>query len=1250
MARQNTPPDPDSPAAHDQPPLSRRHFLGTGSALAVGALAMGAVGALADRAQAVPGTPRVKALDLSAAHWIWYPEGNPRADAPAGFRYFRKKFNVPDGEVTEAALVVTGDDTVDVWLNGKPLAGSPRVANSWRSALYVDLRPALTSGANTIALACRNQGGPAGVLGQLRVRTAGGTSDVITDGGWSAGEDAPEGWEQPDFGDGGWPAARDLGAYGTAPWYTAVAAPDLAAASPLSVADCTVEHHTNPLGIDAARPRFGWTLDSSAPQQRQAGYQIQVSSTAPGTGDLWDSGRVPSDRQIDIAYAGRGLMSLTRYFWRVRVWDTQGRAGSWSEPRWFETGLLAAADEWRAKFIGQPSVPDLSGAKWIWYPEGDPGAGRPVETRCFRRTFTLTSAPSGATLIVTGDDTADVWVNGTLVSASPRVTDSWKNAALVDVTAQLTSGTNTIAVASRNTTQSPAGTIAKLTVTGGPTIVTDASWKSYQNPPSDWQSPGYDDSAWPAALAIAAYGSGPWGSNVRVVKPAPLLRKRFTVTKRVASARLLTTALGLHETRLNGARVGDDVLAPGWTDYTKRLQYKVYDVTERIRQGTNALGAWLGNGWYSGSLGFAGSQRYGAQPWYSARLLITFTDGTTQLVLTDDSWKVATGAIRADDLYHGETYDARLHIGGWDGADFDDGGWAAAAVHDGAAPHLVAQVDNGVTVQHEFRPVSITQPQPGVFIFDLGQNFTGWNRLALRGDAGTTVTMRHGEVLNPDGTLYTTNLRAAQATDRFTLAGTGGTETYEPRFTVHGYRYVELTGLPTDFTPDNDTVTGRAAWSDAGQPGTFTTSDPLVNQLQHNIVWGERGNMLSIPTDCPQRDERLGWTGDIAAFCATSTFNLDTHTFLAKFADDLTDAQRADGAFTDVAPAVINGAGTAGWGDAGTIIPYTLWQRFGDVAVVDQHFPAMAKWVDYLRGTAGSDLIRNQQTYGDWLNVNDNTAQDLICTAYFARSARLVARMAAATGRAAEATSYGRLADQVAAAFTARFVTADGAVRGNTQTGYVLALAFELLPASLVQPAADKLAAKVAATSGHLSVGFLGVENLLPVLVNHGHVDTAYQILLQRGFPGWGYMIDHGATTIWERWDGIRTDGSFNDPGMNSFNHYGLGSVGDFLYRHVGGLGHASPGYASLRIAPRPGGGLTSAGSTYATPFGSAASSWSVSAGQLTLRVTVPVNTSAAVTVPTSRPQSIVAPAQAVPAGPATYHLPAGSYIFTAAS
>ncbi len=1196
-------------------------------------------------------------VSLAGAHWVWFPEGAPATSAPAGDRYFRKTFTAPAGAISEAQLVVTGDDTVDVWLNGTPLAASPRAVDSWKQALYIDLQPALNPGAtNTLALVARNTtAGPAGLLARLRVAGSS-TLELITDGSWKASQTPATGWEQPGFNDGSWPATADLGAYGISPWLSNVLAADNTGASPLSIASATTERETNPLGVDAARPRFGWKLASSQLQQRQGAYQVIVASTSAlagaNTGDVWDSGRVASAASVDIDYGGPALASLRRYFWRVRAWDSQGRAGGWSATQTFETGLRSPSAEWQASYVGQPiSDAGLTGASWIWYPEGDPIAGLPPMTRYYRKTFTLSAAPAGATLVVTGDDTADVWVNGVQLSTSPRVTDSWKQAAVIDLTGRLVVGTNAIAVSSQNTTQSPAGLIARLTVPGGPTIVSDGSWKAFQSNPSGWQQTGFNDSGWPAARALAAYGAGPWGPNVFVAKVSPLLRKSFSVTKPVASARLLTTALGLHETRLNGAKVGSDVLAPGWTDYNKRLQYKVYDVTSRIAQGTNALGAWLGNGWYSGSLGMAGSQRYGTQPWYSAQLHLSFTDGTSAVVRTDNTWRYTAGPIRSDDLYMGETYDARRAVAGWDTAGFNDSGWGTVAVRSGTAPNLVSQVDAGVTVQQQLTPVAITQPQAGVWIVDLGQNFTGWNRLRVTGPAGTTITMRHGEVLNPNGTLYTTNLRVAGlSTDRFTLAGTGGEEVFEPRFTVHGYRYVELTGFPG--TPTTSTVTGLAAWTSGAQIGTLATSNSLINNLQRAIVWGQRSNMLSIPTDCPNRDERLGWTGDIASFAATSAFNIDMTGFLDKFTDDLVDAQQANGAFTDTAPYVCCGAGTAGWGDAGVIVPYTLWQRYGDLGVVRDNFTAMTRWVDYLRSTAAADLIRDQGGYGDWLNVNDDTARNVISTAFFAHAARLVSRMAAAIGRTSEANSYGTLANQVSAAFTSRFVAGDGTVAGNTQTGYVLALAFGLLPSNLVGPAVNRLVAKVSASGGHLTVGFLGVENLLPVLADNGRADIAYQILLQPGFPGWGYMLSRGATTIWERWDGIRTDGSFNDPGMNSFNHYGLGSVGDFLYRQVGGLGPAGPGYRSLLVAPKPGGGLTSARSALETPYGQAVSDWTNSGGVLTVRVTVPAGVWATVRMPASSAAAVTAPPQAVPfgyaSGAAVYHLPSGSYTFTA--
>ncbi|WP_275980092.1 alpha-L-rhamnosidase [Couchioplanes caeruleus] len=1191
--------------------MARTVLAGIGTAAVAAALS---IPLCAPPAAARPVERRIETL--SGAHWIWYPEEPPAAAT----RYLRRTFTAPAGPYTQAGLLVTGDDTVDVWLNDTWLTASPRTTDSWKQALAVDLAAALRPGTNTLTIAARNNGGPAGVLGHLRVASAAGTADLVTDGAWQAATTTLQAGV----------SARDLGAYGTGPWGQDVRLPALAA-SPVTVAGLTTERRTNPVGIDAAKPHFGWRLVTSAKGQVQGRYQVTVG-TQPGAADVWDSGQVASRQSVDVTYGGPALAADRTYHWRVRVWDAQGRPSPWSAPARFDTGL----DAWQAGFIGAPGGANLTGASWIWYPEGDPTVEAPAATRYFRRTVDL-AATGHTTLVVTGDDTADVWVNGVPVSSSRRVTDSWKRATTVDVTAQLRTGRNTIAIAASNTSTGPAGLIAKLQ--GAATAVTDATWKAAQSAPDGWQQPGFDDSAWPAAKATAAAGAGPWGAQVVVPNPAPRLGKTFAVTGPVARARLFATALGLHETYLNGAKVSAERLAPGWTDYAKRLQYREYDVTTALKQGDNTLSALLGNGWYSGSIGFAGAQHYGTSPWYSAELHVEYADGTRAEVRTDGTWSATTSPIVSDDLYHGEDQDARLA-----------GGPAQpVTLRSAPAPHMVAQVDPGVTVQQELKPVAWTQPKPGVWIADLGQNFAGWNRLRVSGPAGTKVTLRHGEILNADGTLYTANLRAAQATDTFTLAGQG-TETFEPHFTVHGYRYVEVTGLPA--APGADTLTGLAAWTDGAQTGTFTTSDPLVNQLQHNILWGARSNMLSIPTDCPQRDERLGWTGDIAAFGATSTFNFDTHGLLAKFTDDLVDAQHADGAFTDVAPDVLGWGGKAGWGDAGVIVPYVLWQRYGDLSAVDRAFPAMARWVDYLRGTAGADLIRNQDTYGDWLNVDDPTANDLTSTAFFGWSARLVSRMAAATGRTSEAATYGDLADRIAAAFTNRFVAADGTVGADSQTGYVLALAFGLVPADRQQAVADRLAAKVASRNGHLSVGFMGVENLLPVLAEHGHLDTAYRILQQPDYPGWGYMNSRGATTIWERWDGIRPDGSLQDPGMNSFNHYGLGSVGDWLYRSVGGLAPATPGYQDLLIAPRPGGSLTTATTSLTTGYGQTRTQWTKSGPVLTLTVVVPPNTTATVQVPASSAAAVTAPAEAVPQGfqngTASYALPSGSYTFTA--
>jgi alpha-L-rhamnosidase len=1025
--------------------------------------------------------------------------------------------------------------------------------------------------------------------------------------------------------------------------------------SPLSVSATTTARESDPLGTDVARPSLGWRLASAVRGQAQTAYQVQVAATRAhlngGRADVWDSGRVASAQSADVPYGGPAPRSQTRYHWRVRVWDTQGRPSAWSKASSFETGL--AAQDWTASWIGSPATtPSLSGAHWIWYPEGDPTVSEPVSTRYFRRTLDLGSgAITGGQFTLTADDGFTLYVNGERVSASPRVTDSWKQGQLADVTSALRPGTNTLAIEAVNTTESPAGVVGRLHVERSGAapldLVTDGSFKAAQNAPDGWEQPGFDDASWPAAKDAAAYGSGPWGNQVgQPSPPVPYLRHGFQVTKPVSAARLYVSALGLYEAHINGKRVGDDDFTPGWTDYNKRVQYQTYDVTSMLRQGGNAIGALLAPGWYAGNIGFAGTHVYGQQPWFLGQLRVDYTDGTSQTVGTDGTWKTTASPLASSDIYQGETYDARNERPGWDTPGFADGDWSAVKIGT-AKPNLVAQAGPPVRVDTALHAVKMTQPKPGTYIFDLGQNMVGWNRLHVAGPAGTTVTMRNGEVLNPDGTLYTANLRGAVDTDHYTLKG-GGTETYEPRFTYRGYRYVEVTGYPG--TPSLSSVDGVVAHADAPPNGTLTTSDPLVNQIQHNIVWGQKGNFFSVPTDCPQRDERLGWTGDIGAFAATSTFNMDADSFLAKFTTDLTDAQTADGAFTDVAPAVIGGAGTAGWGDAGVIIPYTLWQRYGDLQVVRDSYPATRKWIDYLKAHS-TGLIRPAEGYGDWLNVDDNTPLDLIGTAYFAHSADLVARMADGIGDHDAAAEYRTLWGQIRDAFDARYVKSDGTVGGGSQTAYVLALSDDLLPAAQVTPAANKLVANIAAHGGHLTTGFLGTGELLPTLTRTGHNDVAYQILEQTTFPSWGYEIGKGATTIWERWDGIKTDGTFNDPGMNSFNHYGLGSVGDWMYQNVGGITPAAPGYRRVVIHPRPGGRLTWASASYRSDYGDITSHWAVSHGRFSLDVSVPVGTTAEVWVPAGRTGQVTHDGAALSrtqGGDAVFTVGAGTWHFGA--
>jgi alpha-L-rhamnosidase len=838
----------------------------------------------------------------------------------------------------------------------------------------------------------------------------------------------------------------------------------------LGVTGLRVEYLTNPLGIDAARPRFSWRMTSSERNTMQAAYQVQVTRNAK---IIWDSGRTTGDSSVFVSYAGPVVESRTRYVWRVRVWDTKGRASAWSPPASFETGLLQSSD-WTAAWIG--------------------------------------TAPS----------------------------------------------------------------------------------------PGD---------SLPA--------------------PSPLLRRAFRLTGTLASARVYVTSLGLYELYLNGTRVGDALFTPGWTSYNRRLQYQTYDVTKLLKSGDNAVGAVLGDGWYRGQLGFNPRRNlYGKRLGLRLQLEIRYQDGRTERVVTDPQWKTATGPILTSDIYGGETYDARLERAGWSNAGYDDRDWAPVVLLDAPDARLLAPESPPVRRIAELRPAGIRRTSSGETVFDLGQNFSGWARLRVRGPAGTVVILRFAEVLDRDGNLYTANLRRASQTDRYTLKG-GSDEVYEPHFTFHGFRYVGVTGLPA--APDSGTITGIVVSSDLPQTGSFETSDSLLNRLQQNIVWGQRSNFLDVPTDCPQRDERLGWTGDAQVFAPTAAFNMDVAGFFAKWLGDLSADQDPSGSLPWVIPDVLgadsaNGSGTAGWSDATVIVPWTMYLAYGDRGLLERQYPGMRAWVEFERRRAGPDFIwKPGWQFGDWLALHSEdpsypgatTNTDFIATAYFAHSTDLLARAARALGMERDAARYETLFRDVRAAFNREFVSTNARVGENTQTAYALAIAFDLLPDSVVAAAANRLAAGVRARDMHLTTGFLGTPQLLPVLGATGHFDVAYALLLQRSYPSWLYPITRGATTMWERWDGIKPDSSFEDPGMNSFNHYAFGAVGDWMYRTIGGISidAGAPGGKQVRIAPRPGGGLTHARASLETPYGKVVSAWRLDERQFLLQTSIPPNTTAEVTL-----------------------------------
>jgi len=837
----------------------------------------------------------------------------------------------------------------------------------------------------------------------------------------------------------------------------------------LTVNSLVCDYQTNPLGIDDLKPRLSWKLNSDLRNVTQANYELRVSTDAAMNKIIYSSGKVKSPESVFVTYQGPDLISRTRYYWQVRVWDNKGNASAWSTANYWEMGFLHPSD-WTAKWIQTNSIADT----------------------------------------------------------------------------------------------------------------TDGA--------------------------------------------SPIFRTAFNLAKPVKSARLYVTAHGIYEAYINGHRVGADYFTPGWTSYKTRLQYQIYDVANLLVAGNNATGAIIGDGWYRGHLDKYHNV-YGKDLGLLYQLEVTYTDGTKTTINSGSNWKTADGAIRSSSFYNGEVYDTRLEKAGWNSNNYNDSKWQAVAALDLDKSNLIAPESPAVKKHEIFHPVKlIITPQKDTVI-DFGQNLVGWVVLKMKGKAGQVIKLNHAEVLDKDNNFYTLNLRHAKCENQYTIMD-DKERVYEPHFTYQGFRYVRISGYQGKI--DTANIYAVALYSDMKPTGSLVTSNPLLNQLQHNIQWGQKGNFVDVPTDCPQRDERLGWTGDAQAFSRTAAYNMNVNGFFDKWMKDLTTDQREDGAIPWVVPNMMpkTSAGVAGWSDVSTIVPWNMYLIYGDKHLLAQQYETMKRWVGYIQKTSINDLWNTGFQFGDWCFYSPSPTDDsgkaavtdktLIAEAFYANSTQILIDAAKALGKNDDVDTYTELLKKIKKAFLKEYVTPAGRTVSSTQTAYLLTLQFDLLPEGERDQLAARLVQNIKDYGNHLTTGFLGTPFLCHVLTRFGYDDMAYTLLLQDTYPSWLYPVKKGATTIWERWDGIKADGQMQSPSMNSFNHYSYGAIGDWMYRVMAGINtdDKETGYKKIIIAPHPGGNLNMVNANLETIYGHVNSEWQLNNGIMNMTVTVPVNSTAQVILP----------------------------------
>ncbi len=823
--------------------------------------------------------------------------------------------------------------------------------------------------------------------------------------------------------------------------------------------------------------------------------------------------------------------------------------------------------------------------------------------------------------------------------------------------------------------------------------------------PSSWSVPAH----WSMGLLDKAAWSAEWitfqdetpleaSQQKMVLPPARYYRKDFAAAKEVKRATIYATALGIYELSLNGAPITDQVFTPGWSDYHKRTYYNTFDVTAHLKMGDNAWGAVVADGWYSGYIGFgllvgygpnkSGRAFYGKTPALQAQLEIEYTDGTTETIITDGSWKTAVGPEQIADMQMGETYDARLEMPGWNAPGFDAATWQNAIlakdtpsikspywdqggdreVELGFQEPPVYQAYPGVPIRatERIKPISVNEIEPGVYIFDMGQNFSGVVELKAQGPAGTRVQLRHGEMLHIDGKLMTENLRKALATDVYIMKGDPAGETWQPRFTFHGFQFVEITGLATP--PTLDTLTGVVIHSDTPLRSAFACSDDMVNQLFSNIVWTQRSNFLELPTDCPQRDERLGWTGDAQIYVRAATYNADTAAFYTKWLDDLEEAQEANGAYPEYAPHPMNHGrdgityGT-GWMDAGIICPYTVYKVYSDTRVIERHYDSMKRFMEF-RHQIAPDFqgVYVGNDWGDWLSLS-KTPIEYIDACYFYYTSSLMAEMAEAIGKTDDAATYRDWMKNIQGRFYKNYVNDDGTLAIRTQTAYAVALFVGILPDAQRQAAGDNLAALIAVEDNAMSTGFIGTRPLLPALTATGHHDLATRLLQNRKYPSWGFEVVNGATTIWERWNSYTKEGGFV-AGMNSFSHYSFGAVCEWMFQSLAGIDTDGPGYKHIILRPGPPAAESNPDfapinwvtAEYDSIRGPIKTAWKKEGTTFSYEVTIPANTTATLYLPQAENEVFIYPIEQqdgitnnglVENGRAVLELASGNYQFS---